>query len=82
VLTGAAVVRLSRPGARTGPLLVAGIVVGPVTIPAIPALGHWGAQPDNMTLLDRHYVLGRFLIVGVTAVVTLVVVVARGRQRP
>jgi hypothetical protein len=32
--------------------------------------------------LDRHYVLGWFLIVGVTAVVTLVVVVARGRQRP
>lgn len=31
------------------------IVVGSVTVLAIPVLGRFGARPDNPTLLDRHY---------------------------
>lgn len=31
------------------------IVVGSVTVVAIPVLGRFGARPDNPTLLDRHY---------------------------
>jgi hypothetical protein len=34
---------------------VALVVVGPLTLLAIPVLGRFGARPDNATLLDRPY---------------------------
>ena len=80
VLIGAAFVRLRRAGVRTGPLVLAGIVLGSVSIAAIPVLGRFGARPDNATLLDRHYLLGWLVFAGLTALVTLVVLLARRRH--
>ena len=40
------------------PLAVAGIVLGSLTLVAIPVLGRFGARADNATLLDRPYVAG------------------------
>jgi hypothetical protein len=40
------------------------VVLGTVTITAIPVLGRFGARPDNPTLLDRPYVAG-WLVVAV-----------------
>ncbi|MBC7275406.1 hypothetical protein [Nocardioides sp.] len=34
------------------------VLLGPVTLVAIPVLGRFGAKPDNPTLLDRDYVQG------------------------
>jgi hypothetical protein len=34
------------------------VVLGTVTVLAVPVLGRFGARPDNPTLLDRNYVLG------------------------
>lgn len=34
------------------------VVLGTVTLTAVPVLGRFGAKPDNPTLLDRSYVVG------------------------
>ena len=82
ILVGGAFVRLSRAGRWTGPLMVAAIVVSTVTIAAIPVLGHFGARSDNATLLDRNYLAGWLIFVGLTAAVTIALLLVRGRQRP
>jgi hypothetical protein len=53
------------PRAVRGRVIVALVVVVTVTVSAIPVLGGWGRRPDNPTLLDRHYVLGWCVFVGV-----------------
>jgi hypothetical protein len=82
ILAGAVLLRVGRAGVRTGPLVVAGVVLSTVTIAAVPVLGRWGARSDNPTLLDRNYVLGWVAFVGLTVLVTLLVALARGRRRP
>ena len=39
------------------------VVLGTVTLTAVPVLGRFGAKADNPTLLDRPYVVGWFLLV-------------------
>ncbi len=34
------------------------VVLGTLTLVAVPVLGRFGARPDNPTLLDRNYVAG------------------------
>lgn len=58
----------ARPAAAVG-----FIVLGSVTIVAIPVLGSFGAKDDNATLLDRNYWLGWS---GIVVAVLLAVVVA------
>lgn len=65
VLAGVAVARL-LPAVLVGPLSRAAIVLGPLTLLAIPVLGRFGARADNPTLLDRGYVGGWLLVVGLT----------------
>jgi hypothetical protein len=40
------------------------VVLGTVTVTAIPVLGRFGARPDNPTLLDRPYVAGWLVVAG------------------
>ena len=40
------------------PMTVGLVVLGTVTIMAIPVLGRFGARPDNPSLLDRDYTAG------------------------
>jgi hypothetical protein len=57
---------------------VAGVVVlGTVTILAIPVLGSFGAQVHNPSLLDRNYVLGWLGL----ALLVMVAVAVAGRAR-
>ena len=35
-----------------------GVVLGSLTLLAIPVLGRFGERPDNATLLDRNYTVG------------------------
>lgn len=68
-----------------GPLAGGLVVLGSLTLLAVPVLGRFGASPDNPTLLDRPYLAGW---VGVAGMVALGVVAAwwgardRGADRP
>ena len=46
------------PGWAKGAAAAALVVLGSVTLAAFPALGRFGARPDNPTLLDRPYAAG------------------------
>jgi hypothetical protein len=80
VLCGLALAR-RVPWAARGPVVVGAVVLGPVTLLAVPVLGRFGARPDNPTLLDRPYWAGWLLLVAVTAACVAAVVVVRSRQR-
>jgi hypothetical protein len=49
------------------------VVLGTVTITAIPVLGRFGAKPDNPTLLDRPYVAGWLVLAALVLVASVVV---------
>ena len=49
-----------------GPFVGAGVVLGTVTLVAVPVLGRFGARPDNPTLLDRSYALGWLVLAALT----------------
>lgn len=59
------------------PAAVGLVVLGSVTLLAIPVLGRFGAHDDNPTLLDRNYLLGW----GVLAALTMVAVAVAGWRR-
>lgn len=46
------------------PAAAAGIVLGSVTVAAVPVLGRFGARVDNDTLLDRDYLAGWLVLAG------------------
>ncbi len=54
------------------PLVRLLVVLGPLTLVAVPVLGRFGARPDNPTLLDRPYWAGYLGIVAVALVLTAV----------
>ncbi|MBF4766444.1 hypothetical protein ISU10_01530 [Nocardioides agariphilus] len=73
--------RLVPAGLR--PRAAAGLVVlGTLTVLAIPVIGRFGERPDNPTILDRGYTAGWLLVVVVVLVVVGVSEVARRRRRP
>jgi hypothetical protein len=48
------------------------VVIVTVTVSAIPVLGGWGRRADNPTLLDRHYLAGWCVFVGVVVLASAV----------
>jgi hypothetical protein len=72
--TIAVVVISSRflPAWARGSAAVGMIVLGSLTLLAVPELGRFGARPDNPTLLDRDYTRG-WLVVAAIVVVYVVV---------
>jgi hypothetical protein len=48
------------------------IVLGTVTIMAVPVLGRFGARSDNATLLDRDYGRGWLIVAGLVFVCAVV----------
>jgi len=74
--------RVVPPGRRV-PLAVGLIVLGSLTVLAIPVLGRFGERPDNPTLLDRDYTAGWVVVAALTlsAVVVGLVVSARTGRR-
>jgi hypothetical protein len=64
--------RVVPPYAR-GPAVAGLVVLGSVTVLAVPVLGRFGARADNPTLLDRDYPAGWLALAGL---VLLAVVVA------
>ncbi len=68
---------LSTSRSWRSPLVWALVVLGPLTLVAVPVLGRFGARSDNPTLLDRPYWAGYVVV----AAVVLIVVVAAARRR-
>jgi hypothetical protein len=58
-----------------GPAVAGAVVLGSVTLAAVPVLGRFGARRDNPTLLDRDYAAGWLVL---AALVLTVVGVAVG----
>jgi hypothetical protein len=69
------------PAAAGVPAAGALVVLGAVTILAIPVLGRFGARPDNPTLLDRNYAAGWFALAGVVLLATVVATLVRSRRQ-
>lgn len=75
---GALVTRvLPRPS--RAPATVALVVLGSLTLVAVPVLGRFGAKADNPTLLDRPYVPAWLVLVAVSVVLVVVVSLVRAR---
>lgn len=59
------------------------VVLGSVTVLAVPTLGRFGARADNPTLLDRPYGAGLVVLVALVLVVAaLLAVVGRRKGAP
>lgn len=64
------------------PLVGLLVVLGPLTLVAVPVLGRFGARYDNSTLLDRPYWTGYLALVALAVVVTAVLAERRRRDAP
>ena len=65
LLLGLALIRL-LPANLRAPVAGGLVVLGSVTLLAVPVLGRFGARADNPTLLDRDYAAGWLVVAGVT----------------
>jgi hypothetical protein len=73
--------RLLPPG-RRAPVAAGLVVLGTLTVLAIPVLGRFGSRPDNPTLLDRNYTAGWLVVAALTlAAVGVALLLTRGRSR-
>jgi hypothetical protein len=70
------------PAAARGPAAVGLIVLGSVTLVAIPVLGRFGEVPSDPTQLDRNYPAGWAAIAGLVSTgVVVATLVVRSRTR-
>jgi hypothetical protein len=56
------------PPARRGTLAAGFVVLGTLTVLAVPVLGRFGERADNPTVLDRHYLAGWLVVAAVTTI--------------
>ena len=80
LLLGVALIRL-MPANLRAPVAGGLVVLGTVTLMAVPVLGGWGANADNPTILDRNYPAGWLVVAGVTTLVVVVTIVLRAGGR-
>ena len=62
------------------PATAAFVVLGSLTLVAVPVLGRFGAKPDNPTLLDRPYAVGWLVVAALVLAVAGVQVILRRRK--
>ena len=77
---GTVAVRL-LPRPAKGPAVVGFVVLGSVTLLAVPVLGRFGARPDNPTLLDRDYTVGWLVLAGLVLVAVVTASLVGSRRR-
>ena len=70
LVVGTVAVRL-LPKAAKAPAVVGAIVLGSVTLAAVPVLGRFGERSDNVTLLDRNYTVGWLVFAGLVLAVVV-----------
>ena len=76
LLLGVALIRL-MPANLRAPVAGGLVVLGTVTLMAVPVLGGWGANADNPTILDRNYTAGWLVVAGVTMLVVVLTIALR-----
>jgi len=76
---GAVVTRV-LPRAARAPATVALVVLGTLTLVAVPVLGRFGARADNPTLLDRPYVAAWLVLAAASLAVVVVASLVRARH--
>jgi hypothetical protein len=81
VIALAALAVRALPQPARSPAAVGFVVLGSVTLSAIPVLGRFGARPDNPTLLDRGYWAGWLVLASLTLVAVIVATLVRSRRR-
>ena len=81
VVAGVLLVRATQ-GRTPAPVVVGVIVLGTVTLSAVPVLGRFGARADNPTLLDRSYVAGWFVFAGLVVLAVVVALLIQRRGTP
>ena len=59
------------PASRRAPVAAGLVVLGTLTLVAVPVLGGWGANADNPTILDRDYAAGWLVLAAVILAVVL-----------
>jgi hypothetical protein len=69
------------PEAAKAPAVVGFVVLGSVTLFAVPVLGRFGARADNPTLLDRDYWAGWLVLATLTVVAVVAASLVRSRRR-
>jgi hypothetical protein len=69
------------PRSARGPAVVGFVVLGSVTLLAVPVLGRFGARPDNPTLLDRDYTVGWLVLAGLVLVGVVTASLVGSRRR-
>lgn len=81
LVIGWLVVRALPPWLR-GPAAAGAVVLGTVTLVAVPVLGGWGRRPDNPSLLPRDYWSGWLLVATIVVIAVVAAgLVVRSRQR-
>ena len=68
------------PAPARAPAAAGLVVLGSVTLLAVPVLGRFGARPDNPTLLDRNYAAGWGVIAALTVAGVLLATYAAARR--
>ncbi|GGO75443.1 hypothetical protein [Nocardioides deserti] len=67
------------PWAARGPAAAGLVVLGSVTLLAVPVLGRFGARADNPTLLDRDYTAGWLVLAGLVLAGVVTATLVRSR---
>lgn len=80
IVAGVVVSRLVPEPARA-PVAVGGVVLGSLTLIAVPVLGRFGARPDNPTLLDRDYTTGWLVVAALVGGAVVLASACRARRR-
>jgi len=81
VLALGAVALRVLPQAARAPAVVGFVVLGSLTLLAVPVLGRFGARADNPTLLDRGYWAGWLVVAGLTVGAVVAASLVRSRRR-
>jgi hypothetical protein len=81
VLVAVAVAGRLAPRPVRAPAAVLLVVLGSVTLLAVPVLGAFGRRDDNPSLLDRDYWSGWFVLVSVLVVLVAVGSLVQRRRR-
>ncbi len=68
------------PAPERRPVTIAAIVLGTVTLAAVPVLLGFGGQPSNPTILDRNYVAGWLVLAVLVALVATASALVRRAQ--
>jgi hypothetical protein len=69
------------PRSAKAPAAVGLVVLGSVTLLAVPVLGRFGARSDNPTLLDRDYTVGWLVLAGLVLVGVVAASLVGSRRR-